>query len=170
MQDFDIIVTDVDGVLTDGGMYCNKNGVTLKKFSVYDGGAPALAKYTCVDIVVLSGENSNLTKKRCEKIGIQDVRTGIQNKSAELAKIMKTYNTKPKNILVVVDFINDLNIIREYASACPSSAPPIIKKESDYVIDKDAGTGVLWRVTKRVLKHTGEFDVALQEYLKSRKR
>lgn len=168
MESVSLVVCDVDGVLTDGGMHYHSSGSESKKFSVYDGGAPPLLEDTDIDLVILSGEKNGIVEKRCEKIGIDDVRLGVKNKSKEIKKLISFYGVKKKNVLVIVDFINDINIMRKFKSVCPSSAPEVAKNMCNEVLNVDGGNGVLWEVAKRLLKSRKLLEKKLKEYSKGK--
>ncbi|MCS3953310.1 KdsC family phosphatase [Salinibacter ruber] len=168
MAEIKVIISDVDGVLTDGGMIYHSDGTESKKFSVYDGGGTALAEKAGLDIVAMSGEEAPLIGERCRKMGIEDVRLGVKNKLKESYNIKSKYGIENKEVIVISDFINDLNIMREFKSACPKSAPELIRSEADWVVGVKGGEGVLWHVVKEVLLWQEKFNDALGRYLKSR--
>jgi N-acylneuraminate cytidylyltransferase len=147
-----VIVTDVDGVLTDGGMYYSKNGEELKKFNTRDGMAFELLKKNNLKSVIITKENSKIVEKRAHKIKTDLVFLGIQKKELELPKICKKLSISNDEILYVGDDINDLEVMKLVGfSACPNDAVDEIKKNSDYISPFNGGTGVVRELVDLVL-------------------
>lgn len=162
----EIIISDVDGIWTDGGMYYSENGDELKKFSVYDGGAVIFLKLANIPLIILSGEKNKILESRFKKIKVDDVRLGITNKLAELDDILKRYNVNKDNTLYLGDFINDYPIMKTIGiPVCPSNACEEIKDFSKIILEKSGGDGVVWDLTKKVLKSKQIFDEIFKQYL-----
>jgi len=148
-----LVVTDVDGVLTDGGMYYSEKGEVLKKFNTKDGMGVELLLKANIKTALITKENSLITKKRALKIKASAVYTGIKNKEEEIQKICKKFLIKPENIAYIGDDINDINIIKLVGfSASPNNAVPQVKQIVDYVCDKEGGDGVFREVADIILK------------------
>ncbi len=168
LKNVEIIISDVDGVWTDGGMYYSNKGIELKKFSVYDGGAIELLKIAKIPIIILTGEKNKILKHRFLKLKINDFRLGIQNKRRELNKIAEKYNVKNENILFIGDFINDCAIMKGVGiRVCPLNACEEIKKLSNLMIKKNGGEGVLWNLTKMILKTKNIYNNVMKIYFQS---
>jgi len=161
-----LVITDVDGIWTDGGMYYSQNGDELKRFSVYDGGAVILLELADIPLIILSGEKNNILESRFRKLQISDVRLGIQNKQVELDKILERYSVEKENVLYLGDFINDYPIMRSVGiPVCPLNACEEIKEISKIILKNAGGEGVLWNLTKRILKSKEIFEEIFQKYL-----
>ena len=84
-----LVITDVDGVLTDGGMFYSENGEMLKKFNTRDGMGVALLRNFKIPVVIITGENSKIAISRAKKLLIKDIFIGIKKKELLLYKIFK---------------------------------------------------------------------------------
>lgn len=166
LKKVDLIISDVDGIWTDGGMYYSSKGDELKKFSVYDGGAVIFLKLAKIPLVILSGEQNEILSSRFEKLKIEDIRLGINNKQLELTNILKMYNVKEENVLFLGDFINDYPIMKSVGiPVCPVNACEEIKELSKVILKKSGGDGVLWDLTKRVLISKNVYHEIFQKYV-----
>lgn len=137
-----LVITDVDGVLTDGGMYYGKEGELMKKFNTKDGMGVELLNLNKIMTVLLTKENSIIVIKRGKKVKAAATYINIQNKLLMLDKISKKFKIKKENIAYIGDDINDLEIMKSVGmSACPNDAVSVIRQNSDYVCDKRGGDG-----------------------------
>jgi len=147
-----LVITDVDGVLTDGGMYYSKNGEILKKFNTRDGMAVELLRNNKIPVVIITGEKSQIVLSRAKKLLIKDVFIGIKKKELLLPKICKKYKIKEDNIAYIGDDINDLKILQQVGfSASPKDGMSVIKKKSNYVCKVKGGEGVLREVADMII-------------------
>jgi len=148
-----LVISDVDGVLTDGGMYYSTNGESLKKFNTRDGMAVELLHTYGIKVVFLTRENSNIVKSRAKKLKIDGVYVGIKSKELILEKICKKFTVKKDEIIYIGDDINDLKIICLVGfSACPKNAMDVIKHNVDYICKSNGGDGVLREIAELFLK------------------
>lgn len=138
-----LVLTDNDGVLTDTGVYYSENGEELKRFSIRDGmGVVRLRKLCGIDTGIITGERSGSVQKRAEKLKISHLYLGIDDKSAELEKILFNYSLLPENIAYIGDDVNDIEIIKKAGfSACPNDAMDDVKSLVNYICEKKGGNG-----------------------------
>ena len=147
-----LVITDVDGVLTDGGMYYSKNGEILKKFNTRDGMGVELLRNNKIPVVIITGEKSQIVLNRAKKLLIKDVFIGIKKKELLLPKICKKYKIKKNNVVYIGDDINDLNIMQQVGfSASPKDGISIIKKKSNYICKVKGGEGVLREIADMII-------------------
>lgn len=136
-----LVITDVDGVLTDGGMYYSSKGESLKKFNTRDSMGMELLRKINIPTVLMTRENSIIVKKRALKMKT-DLYMKIQNKKEYLDIICKKHKIKSNNIAYIGDDINDLEIMKSIGiSAAPNDAVEEIKLISDYVCKLKGGEG-----------------------------
>ena len=137
-----LVITDVDGVLTDGGMYYSEDGEFLKKFNTKDAmGMELLLNYK-IKTIMMTRENSKIVKKRAKKIKVSELYSGVLNKKSLLDKILKKYNLKNDQVAYVGDDVNDFDIMKSVGfTACPFNAMKEIKKISNYVCKLNGGEG-----------------------------
>jgi len=138
-----LVITDVDGVLTDGGMYYSKDGEFLKKFNTRDAMGMELLLDLGIKTIMLTRENSNIVKARAKKIKVSELYSGVLNKKTLLLKkILKKYNVKLDQVAYIGDDLNDLEIMKSVGfSVTPSNGIDQIKKISNYVCKLNGGDG-----------------------------
>jgi 3-deoxy-D-manno-octulosonate 8-phosphate phosphatase (KDO 8-P phosphatase) len=147
-----IVLTDVDGVLTDGGRYYGIKGELLKKFHVRDGmGVNLLLKhsiYTCI----ITRENSPITKKWASDMNVKKVFTNATNKENLLSHICNKFKVSPKEIAYIGDDVNDELLLKSVGlSACPSDANASTKKIVDHVCLSSGGKGAFRELVNLIL-------------------
>lgn len=137
-----LVITDVDGVLTDGGMYYSKDGEFLKKFNTRDAMGMELLLDLGIKTIMLTRENSKIVKARAKKIKVSELYSGVLNKKTLLKKILKKYNVKLDQVAYIGDDLNDLEIMKSVSfSVTPSNGIDQIKKISNYVCKLNGGDG-----------------------------
>ena len=137
-----LVITDVDGVLTDGGMYYSEKGEIMKKFNAKDGMGVELLLQNNIKTVLLTRENSKIVKKRGLKIKAASTITGIQKKELHLETIRRKFRVMPKEIAYIGDDINDIEISKLVGlSASPLDGVARFKKNVDYVCKNKGGNG-----------------------------
>ena len=148
-----LIISDVDGVLTDGGMYYSKTGEVMKKFNAKDGmGVELLRKK--IKFVLMTKERSQIVLKRAKKIKVDQVYTGIKNKELLLPKICVKYKISKNEIAYIGDDVNDFNIMKQIGlSAVPSDGNEKIKNISDYVCKTKGGDGAFRELVDLILSN-----------------
>jgi YrbI family 3-deoxy-D-manno-octulosonate 8-phosphate phosphatase len=149
-----MLLTDVDGVLTDSGMYYTESGDEMKKFSTYDGVAFGLLKSSGIKTGMITGEARKLNLKRAKKLKMDYVYQGVKDKLSVLLEICRKESISPEEVAFVGDDINDLDILKRVGmAACPSSAMPSIKAiEGIIVLKSKGGEGVIRELVDKYVK------------------
>ena len=136
-----LVLTDIDGVLTDGGMYYSKEGEHMKKFNTKDGMAVELLKSINIKTIFITRENSKISIQRAKKVK-SDILSGILRKELELSAICKKFKVLENQIAYVGDDVNDYEIMSNIGfSAAPNDAVKKICTLVDYVCKLDGGHG-----------------------------
>ena len=139
-----LIATDVDGVLTDGGMYYSSKGDILKKFQAIDGMAVSILKRNIIPTVIITKEKNQIVKRWSTKMNIDKLFDGVKNKENIIPKLCKSYNLSKKNIAYIGDDVNDLEILKRIGfSVTPKDGNTEVKKIVDYTCKRCGGEGVL---------------------------
>lgn len=138
-----MLCLDIDGVLTDGGMYYSESGDEFKKFNTKDGlGIKNLIKKGIKVAFISNGKNNKLIESRAKLLGVEKVYVGKEEKLKVMEKWLKETKLTWNNIAYVSDDINDLEVIKKVAlSACPNDATPKIKSSSHIILTKNGGDG-----------------------------
>lgn len=155
LKNIKCLLTDCDGVLTNGAMYYTENGDEIKKFSTHDGMGFKLLRENGFITGIITGENVQLVKRRFEKLGLDELYMGVSDKLKVLDEICEKYNLNYDEIAYVGDDINDLPIINKVGFSCSvNNAVDEVKKYADYVTTKNGGDGAIREITELLLKYT----------------
>lgn len=138
-----LFITDIDGVLTDGGMYYSSDGIECKKFNTRDGMGLAELKKAGIKIMFLTGEKNLIIDKRANKLNVDYVFQGIKDKKKCLDEFFcKHTQFDYSNSVYIGDDINDIDVLQNvYISATPADAHQTVKEIADYVCAKSGGHG-----------------------------
>ncbi len=138
-----MLILDVDGVMTDGGMYFAESGDQFKKFNTKDGmGIIHLVKKGFHVGIISSGFKDVVVSARAEMLGIQRCYVGREPKINILRKWCAELNFSLDEIAMIGDDINDLEIMRLIGfKTCPKDAVEVVKKEVDLILSKKGGEG-----------------------------
>ncbi len=148
-----LVITDVDGVLTDGGLYYSPEGMIMKKFNVKDGMGTRLLKEQGIKSAIITTDTSELIRIRGERIKVDYLFLGIWDKENKMKEICKLENISPENVAFIGDDVNDIGIINEVGfSASPSDAVDEIKNIVDLVLTKKGGDGVFREFADIIMK------------------
>lgn len=148
-----LIITDVDGVLTDTGIYYSTTGEALKRFSIRDGmGVERLRDLLGIETVIVTGENSGTVKTRAEKLKISEYYLGVKNKLDVLESIKKKNGVDEVNIAYIGDDINDFELMSKCGlKAAPADGMHFIKEIADYVCEINAGYGAFREFSELII-------------------
>lgn len=152
-QKIRLVITDVDGVLTDGGRYYSDSEEIFKRFHVRDGMGVNLLLRNEVDTVIITKEISKIVSYWAKSMNVSKVYSGVKIKERELEKICKLYKLTPSNIAFIGDDVNDLELMKRVGfSATPSDGIDQAKKVADYVCKFPGGYGAFREVADLILK------------------
>ena len=137
-----LILLDVDGTLTDGGIYLGNSGEELKKFNVKDGYAILNAQKLGIEFGIITGAESELLKKRAEKLNIKYLYQGISEKTVILDEIMQISGLQKEEIAYMGDDLNDIKIMKKSSfSGTPLDGVNEAKIIADFVSTKKGEEG-----------------------------
>ena len=138
-----LVLTDSDGVLTDGGVYYGESGEVLKRFSIRDGmGVERLRRIAGIETGIVSGENTSAAARRAAKLEIRELHLGARDKVAVLRKVAGRRKLDPSEIAYIGDDVNDLEAMKASGlSACPADAVAAVREAADYVCASRGGHG-----------------------------
>lgn len=155
-------VFDVDGVLTDGTLIVLKDGLQARQMHVNDGFGLQMAVKNGYRVLIISGGYSEEVKNRLEKLGIENVQMGIENKNQFLSLYLEENKLKWEEILYMGDDLPDLPLMKQVGlSCCPNDAMNEIKAVVKYISPIKGGWGCVRDVIEKVLKLNDhwQFDV-----------
>jgi N-acylneuraminate cytidylyltransferase len=148
-----MLVSDVDGVLTDAGMYYSEAGDELKKFNTRDAVGLRLLQATGMTVGIITSENTRLVERRAAKMGMDFVRQGVVDKLAALLEECASRNISLSEVVYIGDDINDLDCIQKCGiGICPVDAAEVVKKHARMISIRRGGEGVVREVADRILQ------------------
>jgi len=148
-----LVLTDVDGVLTDGGRYYSEKGEIVKRFHVRDGMGINILLRNGIKTAIVTKENSKIVKKWAKEMNISKTYSGIKNKEKELEKICKYYKILPNEIAFIGDDVNDVKLMKKVGfSVTPSDGILQAKKIANYICKSSGGNGALREMIDVILK------------------
>ncbi|WP_198336999.1 3-deoxy-manno-octulosonate cytidylyltransferase [Psychrobacter celer] len=158
LSDIELVITDVDGVLTDGGIYYDEHGECMKRFHVRDGLGIKLLQQAGVKVAVLSGRDSKALRKRLADLGIDIFNLGVKNKEVACKDIIKQVGTTKANTLYIGDDSIDLPAFISCGLAVTvADAPEYIKSQCDLILDTQGGFGAFRELADKILMEQGNF-------------
>ncbi len=147
-----ILLTDVDGVLTDGGMYYTSEGDHMKKFHTRDGMGVTLLKKKGIPTIIVTKEKTIIVKKWAKKMKIAELYDGVIDKEQILTKICKKYKVSSSEIAYIGDDVNDIRLLKKVGySISPKDGVKQVREIVDYVCKKNGGEGVLREIVDIML-------------------
>lgn len=147
-----MLLTDCDGVMTDGGMYYFEHGDEAKRFNTRDGMAVQLLRERGILFGIITGENVDMVRRRAEKIGAAECYTGIKDKAAVLDKICSKYGLLYEQIAYIGDDRNDELVLKKVGLPCsvPDAAPEA-REAALYITKRAGGHGAVREVAELLL-------------------
>jgi len=152
LKDLKLIIADVDGVLTDGGMYYFEDGNEAKKFNTKDGMAVKLFRKEGIQVIFMTRESTQIVVDRANKLEVR-LEDGIKDKSIEVLKILRELNISSQHVAYIGDDVNDIDALNMVGVAiCPADAVGLVKNICHLRTNAKGGEGVLREVYELFLK------------------
>jgi YrbI family 3-deoxy-D-manno-octulosonate 8-phosphate phosphatase len=148
-----LFATDVDGVLTDAGMYYSESGDELKKFNTRDGMGIKLLQKAGLITAIVTQERTKLVARRAEKLAIPEVHQGVMDKLTLIREMAARHGLSLGQVAYIGDDVNDLEALEAVGfSASPADGLPAILTAVDYVCQKRGGEGAVREVVELILE------------------
>ena len=158
-----LVITDIDGVWTDGGMYYTPEGDVMKRFCVKDGWGVAFLRHHGIPVAIMTGENTQIVQKRAEKLRIEHCFLGVKDKLALTGKLCAELGISLEDVAYIGDDINDLRLLRAVGfAASPCNTPDYVKKEVDYVCHAHGGHGAFREFVEHILSENGLLEETIE--------
>ena len=158
LQRLRLLVLDVDGVLTDGGLWTTESGEVIKRFDVRDGLGLRLLQKAGLEVAWLSGGKSGATEQRARYLGIERVLTGVGDKPAALTALQAELGVSREESAFVGDDLNDLAVKPAIGLlVCTADAAAPLRRQADWVLDRNGGDGAVRRLAEEILRARGEW-------------
>lgn len=164
-RDIRVIVSDVDGVWTDGKIIYAGDRSEVKEFNVRDGLGAKLAQRAGIVIVVLTSRNSPALERRAKELGITELHQGAANKLTVCEEILQRLSVSFEQILYIGDDLPDLApMLRAGLSAAPADASPEVLRAATWKLNARGGRGAFRELVERLLKERGEWEGVVKGY------
>jgi 3-deoxy-D-manno-octulosonate 8-phosphate phosphatase (KDO 8-P phosphatase) len=165
LADIQMLVLDVDGVLTDGTIVLSGDGSESKAFSALDGHGIRMWKRAGLKVTFLSGRMSEPTKYRAEQLEVDHCLQGCLDKLPALEKLLRQLGLLPSQVAYIGDDIMDLPVIRHVGlGVAVASAVDEVKQQADYVTTRPGGGGAVREAIEYILKKTGKWPELMKRY------
>ena len=147
-----LVITDVDCVLTDGGMYYTDAGDIMKKFHTRDGMGVKLLRDKKIPTVLVTKEKTGIVKQWTKMMKVKKLYDGIIQKELILSKVCRNFKIKKDEVAFIGDDVNDLNLMKQVGfSATPRDGIQEAKKIADYICRLRGGEGVLREIADLII-------------------
>lgn len=164
-----VVLLDVDGVLTDGGIYYDPTGREIKRFHVTDGMGIELLRHAQIRVVILSGRASEALSRRAAELKITECYQGVRDKKTHIERLRKQWQLTADELLYVGDDLNDLPAFEAVGvRVAVANSAPEVKQRADYVTHCTGGNGAIREVCEWLLKTREQWEETIQTYLQSR--
>jgi YrbI family 3-deoxy-D-manno-octulosonate 8-phosphate phosphatase len=156
-----LLATDIDGVLTDGGMYFGVEGQVMKRFDVKDGYGLVRVRDAGVRIAFISTDSSEIGVVRGEKLRVAEVCVGVPDKRECLQELLARWGLRPEQVVFVGDDLLDL-VVRDLVGTfvAPADAVPEVRAQADYVTRAPGGHGAMREVCDAIVAHNSTMEQA----------
>jgi 3-deoxy-D-manno-octulosonate 8-phosphate phosphatase (KDO 8-P phosphatase) len=161
-QALKLLLSDVDGVMTDGRILLLPGGAEARSFHVRDGLAMVLARGAGLRTGLISGRTSEEVKRRAAELRMDVVHQGVKDKLACLREVLGRLGLEPHEVAYIGDDFNDLPLLREVGlSAAPADAPFEVRDAAYMVMERRGGEGCLREFVEAILRARGDWERAL---------
>lgn len=147
------IVSDVDGVMTDGGIVYDNNGMETKRFHVKDGLAVKLWMKSGFGFGILTSRCSEIVQRRSEELGVKSIRQGATDKLAESTELFESLGVSAQQVCYIGDDLPDLPVMKTVGLAVsPADASSDVREQSHWILRSRGGEGAVRELVERLLK------------------
>ena len=160
------IIIDVDGTMTDGGIYYDQSGNELKKFNVKDAVGFWIAKALEIRPIIITGRSSCAVMRRMQDLDVKNIYQGVKNKKDLILSLMQELHFSEMELGYIGDDLNDLPAMRCAAfKACPKDACTEVLEISDYISSANGGEGAVRDIFIYIARQQKKWQEALDYIL-----
>ena len=163
-----LVLTDIDGVWTDGGMYYDQTGNEMKKFNTTDSAGVLFLRLLDIKLGIITGENTKIVSRRAEKLKINLLFMGVLNKLEVAEKLCAELQISLQEVAYIGDDLNDALLLKAVGfSAIPANAPSYMERYAKVRLTKKGGEGAFREFVELILQKENLLDTAIDKYLKA---
>jgi 3-deoxy-D-manno-octulosonate 8-phosphate phosphatase (KDO 8-P phosphatase) len=160
-----LLTLDVDGVLTDGGLYVGDDGRSFKRFAIIDGAGLVYWREAGLRTVLISGHASEATKARFQNLGVEEIHVGVKDKLAAFEDVLRRLGLAAHEAAVVGDDYMDLPLLKRAGfAAVPPHAHEECRAVAHLITRAEGGYGCVREVIEHVLVRAGKLDAVVARY------
>lgn len=160
-----LIIFDVDGVMTDGGLTIGDDGQEYKTFNTQDGLGMKLLKNSGVQMAIITGRTSKVVTQRAESTGVAHFYQGVDDKLVAYKDLISKLNIKPEHTAFMGDDVVDMPpMLRCGLSITVPAAPDSVKNHAHYITQKEGGKGAVREVCELIMHAQNTFDAQMAPY------
>jgi YrbI family 3-deoxy-D-manno-octulosonate 8-phosphate phosphatase len=157
LREIKLFATDVDGVLTDAGMYYSESGDEWKKFNTRDGMGIKLLQKAGLITAIVTQERTRLVARRAEKLAIPELHQGVMDKLSVIRDMANRHGISLRQVAYIGDDVNDVEALQAVGfSAAPADSLPQVLEIVDYVCRQKGGEGAVRELTEMILLSRSE--------------
>ena len=161
-----LVAFDVDGVMTDGGLYYSDSGEEFKRFNSLDGHGLKMLRASGVEIALITGRTSRCVAARAENLGIVHVYQGVENKLEAMVDLLNKLKLSRDAAAYMGDDVVDLTVMRHVGMAITvPDAPLLVREHSHYITQRNGGYGAVRETCEMVMSAQDTLDKQLALYL-----
>ena len=163
---YKLLISDIDGVWTNGSFYYTFEGDSIRKFTTKDSYGVRLCQLMEIPILVISTEENLMVEQRMKKLNVKHVKFGIRNKLKSIARYCEQKNINLSEVAYLGDDMNDYHLLGKLGLfACPADAYPKIRENADIVLDTKGGEGAFREFVESILEQEGKLAEAYDKYV-----
>lgn len=158
-----IILTDIDGVWTDGGMYYDQTGNEWKRFHTYDSAGVVFAHKLGIPVGIVTGEETEIVRRRATKLKVDYLFQGVHDKVSVIGELIAGLGIAWEDVAYIGDDLNDRGVLGKAGiAASPANAPAYIQSLASFVTKAKGGEGAFREFVETILLRCGKMEEALQ--------
>lgn len=166
-----LVLTDIDGVWTDGGMYYDQTGNEWKKFNTSDSAGVVFLRLLDIPLGIVTGENTEIVRRRAEKLKITRLFMGVMNKLEVAEKLCDELQISLQEVAYIGDDLNDALLLKSVGfSAIPANAPVYMDRYTKLRLSKNGGDGAFREFVEILLHQENLLETAIGKYLEATQR
>jgi 3-deoxy-D-manno-octulosonate 8-phosphate phosphatase (KDO 8-P phosphatase) len=166
IQAIKLVAFDVDGILTDGGLYLTDAGEEFKRFNSLDGHGLKMLKASGVELAIITGRTSRCVELRTKNLGITHLYQGIENKWEAMQTLLAKLNLAPEAAAYMGDDVVDLPVMRRVGlSITVPNSPQLVRDHAHYLTQREGGHGAVRETCELIMSAQGTLDRQLAPYL-----
>ena len=161
-----LVAFDVDGVMTDGGLFVSDSGEEFKRFNSLDGHGIKMLRASGVEVAIITGRTSRCVERRAKDLGITHVYQGVERKLDAMVDLLDKLKLARDAAAYMGDDVVDLCVMRHVglAISVPES-PQLVREHSNYVTRRSGGHGAVREACELIMSAHGTLNAQLARYL-----